>query len=71
MLGAIANTVKATGGEGKEMVSERPPSEIMLELGFISALPQIDSSQLSSFRVWNRTVPLLSGAGAGRGGAEW
>jgi len=61
------NTPSNVRGEKGKTWSQRPPHLIIvLGLGLISALPQINSSQLGSF---------LSGSGvsllSGRGGAEW
>jgi hypothetical protein len=70
MLGALANTVKATGGEGKDMVPETPPlSMIMFGLGLRSghhpSLDQLISSQLNQigrpFVVGARRAGALSG----------
>ena len=67
--------VKPRSGEGKEMVPETPPSENMLDWDsdqIVSALPQINTSQLSSF-VLGSGVPLMLGVGrAGAlGGDVW
>ena len=73
MLGAKAYPVNSPLGEGKDMVPETPPLAKSCWTGthvkIISALAQINSSQLSFFV--SESASIVDGGVGARGGAEW
>jgi hypothetical protein len=68
----IAIPQRTLTGEGKDMVQETPPPVILFGLGLVSALPQINSSQLKPIHVQIMHPFVCRARGLrARGGAEW